>query len=154
LKLRPNSDYAQIVREKISADKIELSKTAAFAPVTQTLQREFDKLAEENKQLRAEVEKWRAEAEQWRTHYASQPPASARQSTPPAAPPQTAPPTANPPTTYAPRPALRTHTVKSGDTLTSIAGRYGVKLDALTAVNPGLDPRKMRIGQTINVPAN
>lgn len=158
LKLRPNADHAQLVREKINTDKIELSKTAAFAPVTETLQREFDRLAEENKQLRGEVEKWRAEAEQWRTHYTSQPQGSPRNMAVAAAaqPPSLQPsaPLASSARPASARPAMRTHTVKSGDTLTSIASRYGVKLDALTGANPGLDPRKLKIGQVVNVPMN
>lgn len=154
LKLRPQSDYAQLVRERISTDKIELSKTTVLPPVTPSMQREFDRLAEENKQLRVEAEKWRAEAEKWQSYYASRSrePAPGTSVTPPPLPPNPRP--ADPSTGSPARPALRTHAVKSGDTLTSIAGRYGVRLEALTAVNPGLDPRKMRIGQVINIPAN
>jgi len=151
LKLRPQSDYSDIVREKINADKMELSKTTVLTPVTANMQREFEKLAEENKQLRAALEQAQAEINQWRVHYASQP----RQSVPMAPAPQnngaTAP-QAQSGTTA--RPLMRTHTIKSGDTLTSIASHYGVKLEALNSVNPGLDPRKLRIGQVINVPPN
>ena len=154
LKLRPNSDYGQIVREKISADKIELSKTAAFAPVTQNLQREFDKLAEENKQLRGEVEKWRAEVEKWQAYYASHSRDPARAAVVTPDPHQVIPNLPAGSAAETPRPAMRTHTVKSGDTLASIARQYGVRLDALTAVNPRVDPRRMRIGAVINVPAN
>lgn len=152
LKMRPNSDYAEIVRGKISNDKIELSKTAAFAPVNKKLQEEFDKLAEENNQFRAEAEKWRAEAEQWRAYFNTQ-----SQGRSQGAPPVAQQSTQSPATTLAAtgsRPAQRSHTIKSGDTLTSIAGRYGVKVDALQAANPGLDPRKLRVGQVIHVPAN
>jgi len=72
LKLRPESDYSDIVREKISADKMELSKTTVLTPVTANMQREFEKLAEENKQLRAALEQSQAESSQWRVHYANQ----------------------------------------------------------------------------------
>jgi tetratricopeptide (TPR) repeat protein len=73
LKLRPESEHADIVRSRINTDKMELSKSTLLAPVTQNMQREFEKLAEENKQLRAQLEQARAEVEQWRVHYASQP---------------------------------------------------------------------------------
>jgi LysM repeat protein len=43
--------------------------------------------------------------------------------------------------------------VKSGDTPRSIARKYGVSPDALLAANPGLDPRHMKIGQTVTVPS-
>jgi tetratricopeptide (TPR) repeat protein len=152
LKLRPESDYSDIVREKINADKMELSKTTVLTPVTANMQREFEKLAEENKQLRAALEQSQAEINQWRVHYANQP----RQSAPTVPVPQnntvTAPPTS--PGTTITRPLMRTHAIKSGETLTAVASRYGVKLEALNSVNPGLDPRKLRVGQVINVPPN
>lgn len=154
LKLRPKDDYADVVRGKINADKMELSKTTLLAPVTQNMLREFDKLAEENKQLRAQLEQARAEVEQWRVHSASQPQQTARTATLP--PPQMTVANRQLPATNSAtsRPLMRTHTIKTGDTMTSIASRYGVKLDALTSVNPGLDPRRMRVGQVINVPPN
>lgn len=165
LKLRPNSEYSQIVKERVTADKMELSKTAAFAPVTQNLQKEFDKLAEENKQLRAELDQWRAYyARQTQARgaagrvEASQPEHS---SGPRATAVSGAAETAgsfssagsNPPNRSAGTAATRTHAVKSGETLTTIARNYGVKLESLVAANPGLDPRRMKIGQTINIPA-
>jgi tetratricopeptide (TPR) repeat protein len=153
LKMRPDSDYSDVVRGKINADKMELSKTTLLAPVTQNMQREFEKLAEENKQLRTQLEQARAEVEQWRVHYANQPQSPTRSSVPPPSPSASAN-QSQPPATPTGRPLMRTHTIKSGETLTAIASRYGVKLDALTAVNPGLDPRRMRVGQVINVPPN
>ena len=46
----------------------------------------------------------------------------------------------------------RTHVVQPGETLTSIARKHGVKLDALINANPGIDPRKVRVGKVLNVP--
>jgi LysM repeat protein len=34
-----------------------------------------------------------------------------------------------------------------------IARKYGVKVDALMAVNPRLEPRRLQVGQTLNIPA-
>ena len=53
-----------------------------------------------------------------------------------------------------PATAGRKHTIQAGDTPAAIARRYGVKLDALMSANPGLDPRKLRVGQTVNIPAS
>jgi LysM repeat protein len=50
------------------------------------------------------------------------------------------------------RPTQRTHKVQAGETPASIARKYGVSLEALLAANPGLNPRRMQIGQTLNVP--
>jgi LysM repeat protein len=47
----------------------------------------------------------------------------------------------------------RTHTVKAGETPTVIARKYGVKVDALMAANPRLEPRHLKVGQTLNIPA-
>jgi LysM repeat protein len=43
--------------------------------------------------------------------------------------------------------------VRKGDTLTSIALRNGVSLSGIARVNPNLDPKKLRVGQTIKLPA-
>ena len=52
-----------------------------------------------------------------------------------------------------PAAAARTHSVKSGDIPATIAKQYGVKLEALLAANPQLDPKRMKIGQSITIPA-
>jgi LysM repeat protein len=43
--------------------------------------------------------------------------------------------------------------VQAGDTPAAIARRYGFKLDALMAANPGLNPTRMKVGQVLNLPA-
>lgn len=47
-----------------------------------------------------------------------------------------------------------TYKIQSGDTFGRIATLKGVSLDALLAANPGADPRRLSIGQEINIPAN
>jgi LysM repeat protein len=44
------------------------------------------------------------------------------------------------------------HAIKSGDTLGSVAKKYGVSLDALLKANPGLDSRRLKIGQKVKIP--
>jgi LysM repeat protein len=41
--------------------------------------------------------------------------------------------------------------VQSGDTLGSIAARYGTSVDELLSLNPGIDPAALRVGQRIRV---
>jgi membrane-bound lytic murein transglycosylase D len=48
--------------------------------------------------------------------------------------------------------ASRTHRVAAGETMDRIARRYGVSVPALRAANSGVDPRRMRVGQTLRVP--
>ena len=47
-----------------------------------------------------------------------------------------------------------TYTVKSGDTISSIALRFGVSIDELIAINPEISPNAMSIGTTLKVPSN
>jgi LysM repeat protein len=43
--------------------------------------------------------------------------------------------------------------VRSGETPTSIARQYGVSLNAFLQANPRLDPRRMRAGDSVVIPA-
>lgn len=45
------------------------------------------------------------------------------------------------------------YTIKSGDTLGKIAAAYKITLSQLQAANPGIDPRRLRIGQQVAIPA-
>lgn len=45
-----------------------------------------------------------------------------------------------------------TYTIAAGDTLAKIARKFAVKLDAIEAENPGLDPARLRVGQKIRMP--
>lgn len=45
------------------------------------------------------------------------------------------------------------YTIKAGDTPAKIAKAHGVSLNALMKANPGLDARKLKIGQKIQLPA-
>jgi len=48
-------------------------------------------------------------------------------------------------------PGAEYYVVQSGDTLGSIADKYGTTVDELTALNPGIDPTALHIGQRIRV---
>lgn len=45
-----------------------------------------------------------------------------------------------------------TYTIAPGDTFSKIARKFAVKMDAIEAENPGLDPTKLRPGQKIRIP--
>lgn len=45
-----------------------------------------------------------------------------------------------------------TYTIQSGDTFAKIASKTGVGLQALLDANPDADPRRLRIGQVIQLP--
>lgn len=44
------------------------------------------------------------------------------------------------------------HVVRRGDTLSEIAGLYGVSVSAIRAANPGVKARQLRIGQRLIIP--
>jgi LysM repeat protein len=49
--------------------------------------------------------------------------------------------------------ATATYTIHAGDTFASIAKNHGLSLQALINANPRLDPRNLRIGEVIELPA-
>ena len=63
----------------------------------------------------------------------------------------TAPQTSTATTTETTTPGAEYYAVQSGDTLGSIAQKYGTTVDALTTLNPGIDPTALHIGQRIRV---
>jgi len=163
LKLRPNGYPSENIRQRIPACKQELVKADSLAIINPNVLRETENLRAQNATLRSQIEMLQAQL-------------ASRPSTPISGPPITSHREAAPPQVYstAPTPALeqsdaprvtitrppatttgrkRTHTVRAGDTATSIARQYSVKANALLAANPGLDARRMRIGQTLTVPA-
>jgi LysM repeat protein len=46
----------------------------------------------------------------------------------------------------------RVHVVKQHETISSIAVQHGLKAGALLAANPRVDPRRLRIGQSLALP--
>ncbi len=48
--------------------------------------------------------------------------------------------------------ASATHTVRPDDTLWDIAANYGLSIDDLLTANPGVDPRRLMVGQQLIIP--
>jgi len=44
------------------------------------------------------------------------------------------------------------HVIKSGDTMGSVAKKYGISLEALLKANPTVDSRRLKIGQKVKIP--
>ncbi|MFY9506836.1 MAG: LysM domain-containing protein [Caldicoprobacterales bacterium] len=44
------------------------------------------------------------------------------------------------------------YVVRAGDTFYSLAQRFNTTVDAIRAANPGVDPNRLMIGQTICIP--
>jgi tetratricopeptide (TPR) repeat protein len=163
LRLRPQAENADLVHQQITACKQELARTVSLGPINEKQQHELDKLVEENRQLADQNKRLLEDLEKWKAYAARLPSPTT---------PVTLPPTGQPNATPLPNVVVRapaapdntgrlmlasavgarTHTVKSGETPTMIARKYGVKLEALLAANPRLDPRRLQVGQTLNIP--
>jgi len=162
LQLRPDSEYAGVVTQRIMACKTELAKPIIFPPGSQALQREMEQLKVENAQLKTQIEAWRAYAASLASGAKAQAPpvpvagggTPVAQGQGPVSPGPPAPATlsSNAPVSRAPAAGMRQYSVQSGDTPTSIARKHNVSLNALLSANPGVDPRHLKIGQVLKIP--
>jgi tetratricopeptide (TPR) repeat protein len=160
LKLAPNSPKEEMIKSHILACKQQLAQAVSLVPGMEKQQRELELLAEENRRLREEIDKWHAYALRLqgmtnqlytalrtaRTTYpvnSDRPGAGGPSATVMAAPGRSTAAATVPP---------RTHTVRAGETLSLIARKYGVKLEALVAANPKVEPRRLQIGQALIIP--
>jgi LysM repeat protein len=53
-----------------------------------------------------------------------------------------------------PAPMTLDYKIKAGDRLYSLAREYGTKVDAIMGANPGLDAKRLKVGQSIVIPRN
>jgi LysM repeat protein len=53
-----------------------------------------------------------------------------------------------------PSPTPFTYTVQRGDTISSIALKFGVSMDELQTANPEISPNAMSVGQVLKIPSN
>jgi tetratricopeptide (TPR) repeat protein len=73
LKLQPNAEKAEWVKQHILACKQELARTVSLGPVTEKQQRDLEKLAEDAKRLTEENRRLNDEVAKWRTYAATLP---------------------------------------------------------------------------------
>jgi LysM repeat protein len=150
LRFDPKAPNADIVNQHINTCKQQLATDVLQLPSSPAAQQQLQQLADKNRQLQDEVDKWRAYyAGQMAAVKTNQPPAAgnvASSSTTASSSPATAM-AADPPVGK-----TRTHVVAAGETPAAIARKAGVSLGALLAANPGLNPKKLHVGQPINLP--
>lgn len=58
------------------------------------------------------------------------------------------------PSTVPGAPSFTSYVVKKGDTISHIAVRYGLRWQDVAAVNSGLNPNRLRVGQVIRLPGS
>lgn len=158
LLLQPDSERAQLVNERIRGCRQQLANTEFPLPNSQNLQREVDRLTSENLLLKQQLDALRKQ--EAANEQAAQSSgvllarAAAATERLPQAPPSQSFASASG-AVPAPAPAFlshRVHIIRERETITSIAAHYGVKPAALMAANPKVEPRHLRIGQSLNLP--
>ncbi|MGC3958004.1 MAG: LysM peptidoglycan-binding domain-containing protein [Verrucomicrobiota bacterium] len=159
LQLRPTADNAETIQSHIMRLKQELAKAALPIPPSTEIQRQLEYLTAENRRLQGEVDQLQKALAQ------TQPANSGRTMQPlvlprnrtvtPAATNVAAQAMAN----LSPRmaasplePVQRSHKVQAGETAASIARRYNLSVDSLLSANPGLNPRRIQVGQILKLP--
>jgi LysM repeat protein len=163
LQFNPQADNAEVIKQRIYRCKQQLAADVLPLPSTPAAQQQLEKLSEQNRQLQDEVGKWRA-------YYASQLAAAKTNSPPPPLEPTAKPAPvqpgqivftalagANPDRPLNPKPTTatpRTHMVVAGETAAAITRRFGVKLSALQAANPGVNLSRIRVGQVLHIPSS
>ena len=165
LKLNPNADNADVIKQRIYRCKQQLAADVLPLPSAPAAQQQLEKLSEQNRQLQDEVGKWRAyyasQLAAAKTNAASTPVYSAPEpdEKPTSAQPAqnistTRPADANTgrPTNPKPTAGPRTHMVVAGETAMAITRKFGVKLGALQAANPGVNLSRIHTGQVLNLP--
>ena len=169
VKLRGKNYPGELAEGRVKLCEQEMVKAVALPVVDQKIFQQNEQLKNHNQQLLAELETLRAQVAA-RVLPATNPVATAGQTTqnirqatasrPIAETRNAAESGANRASSLersasvAANAAPRTHLVQPRETPAAIARQYKVSLNALLAANPGLEPRRMRAGQSINIPAS
>lgn len=149
LALRPNSEHAALINQRIIGCKQSLAKDVALGPISDEMQQRLEELARTTHELRTECDRLTAENQALKARLAAVDSSASRSSNESLASTRTTPPPVRSQGTQ----RSTTHTVQRGDTYYSIANRYGVSTASLQAANPGVDPRQLKIGMQVIVPA-
>jgi LysM repeat protein len=158
LSLRPRADNAETIGQHILRLKQELAKAALPIPPSSEIQRQLEQLTAENRRLQSEVDQLQKAVAQAQAlaagpqtvsnnSVAQRPVGSGSMvGTSVRASPRS---DSLRPTTL----TTRSHRVQPGETPSSIARRYNVSVDALLAANRGVNPRRIKVGQILSIPA-
>jgi tetratricopeptide (TPR) repeat protein len=146
LRLRPVGVYPHDnAKVRIASCKQEIVKAESLAPVYYAMERELNRLKQDNQDLRAQLDN---QSQTARVAQAAPPPQPAT--------PQRMAFAGSPgpgPEVRAAAPAYKQHVVKPNETLASIARAHQVRLETILAANPTLQPRRLQPGQAIKIPA-
>ncbi len=142
LELMPNSPHAAMIQQRIHGCKQDLAKSEFLPPNTQNLQRKVDDLLAENQSLKQQLAAARQHPAAAETAFAQPQPAPEPVRLTQAVQTAHAIPAARP----------KAHVVRERETVSSIAAQYGIKAGAILAANPRIDPRRLHVGQSLQLP--
>ena len=163
LELDPDAEQKRLIRQHVDNCKMQLAKLFLIAPVVPAARTQLDLLKEEVKRLEKENGQLRWQMSALQANVSPKEgekagdlntsgangnavefvPAIARDSVIPALQPA-----------VSSKLSTRIHTIRNGDYPAKIARRYNVKVDAILKANPGLNPRKLKIGTKVKVPVS
>jgi len=161
LKFDPKAENAEVVSQRIATCKQQLAADVMAMPSAPAAQQELEKLADQNRRLQDQIDLLK----KWNAYYADQ--LAVKSNSIPAANNPIAQPIQNPvqpaqivsapaQNPIANHPAIpaapRAHAVVANETEAAIARKFGIKLSALQAANPGVNPNKLRVGQILKIP--
>ena len=158
LRLNPQAGNIDVIRQRIYTCKQALAADTMPLPSSPAAQKQLDSLMQQKVQLQQEVDRLTDQIRQWNAYYAAQQLAAARaQAGTPVNPAGQPGGGGNAGTPGAGRPVapvapLRTYKVLPGETYAKIARKYNCSQASLEASNPGVNPRKLRAGQVLNLP--
>lgn len=167
LVLDPETDQAKLIRQNVDNCKMQLAKLFLIAPVVPNVKKEITQLKKEVKTLKQENHKlkWQinamgSQSETTRPLLTSTPAKAEAPKTPvvlaasvtPQPKPEAKPDDKPRLIAAASTDSRKIHTIGKGEYPAKIARRYGIKLEALLRANPGINPRKMQIGDKVRIP--
>ncbi len=173
LKLRPAGYPADTIRYRIPACRQELVKADSLAVLNPSALREMEKLREENQELRRQIGELKIAATRAPTGTTPVTPlpgtlgGAGTSALVPVGGPSvgrastsnvsganlggtSSPPGARSPETPA---GMRSHTLRPKETIASLSRQYNVRIPAILAANRGLEPKRLKVGQTVLIPA-
>lgn len=161
LQLRPKADNAETIQSHILRLKQELAKAALPIPPSTEIQRQLEHLTAENRRLQGELDQLQKALMQAQAANSGRATLGGGAIRDRAVAPQTT--NSNTfigsqntggrnPASRADAVEQRSHRVQAGETPASIARHYNLSVDALLAANPGLNPRRIQVGQILKLP--
>jgi len=172
LQLNPQAENADIIKQRILTCKQQLAADVMSMPTAPAAMKQIEQLTEEKRRLQQQVEQLTESVKQWstlaatlqtaaktnnagQTYFSGSMPGTSLTPDDTTLPsPSASRTTTSENRTTASRPTSRahTHTVVAGETLASIARKHGISLSSLQSANPGVSPKKLKVGQTLNLP--